>query len=181
MANHPLQLLGLRFGRLLVISREKTHRNGSYYWLCACDCGKQKTINGSSLKDGSTKSCGCFRDENAGTYNIRHGQYRSLTHSTWRSMRNRCLNPKNPSYKWYGARGITVCERWAKFENFLADMGERPLGPTYFSLDRINNNGNYEPGNCRWATDLQQRANRRPVDPAKRRVEMSWGASLGLY
>src|SRR5208282_2915429 len=157
MPNRLLQLSGQRFGRLLVLELGKERgRTGASYWLCQCDCGKETFVRGSDLKSGVTKSCGCLKKE-AWRHTVRHGLYKSLTYSTWRSMRSRCSNPNDPSYKYYGARGIAVCERWNRFEDFLEDMGDRPLGPTFFSLDRIDNNGNYEPGNCRWATHLQQR------------------------
>lgn len=94
----------------------------------------------------------------------RHGLTGSPTYNTWASMKQRCLNPNSPKYRLYGGRGITICDRWLKFENFLADMGERPPGLT---LDRIDNDGDYEPGNCRWATSTQQIANRRPQSPRR--------------
>ena len=103
-------------------------------------------------------SCGCLRDEVEKVSAIKHGGCKSRTYQSWRAMRERCSNPNNSHYNSYGGRGIIVCERWNDFALFLADMGERPVNKT---LDRINNNGNYEPSNCRWATDAEQRANKR--------------------
>lgn len=144
-------ITGQRFGRLIVLSLYRRGSSGVHSrWLCLCDCGQTRVASGSSLKRGRTTSCGCGR--------ITHGSWGSPTYRSWHMMLQRCTNPRNTHYAYYGGRGITVCERWLKFENFLADMGERPLGT---SIDRIDVDGNYEPGNCRWATPKQQMNNRR--------------------
>ena len=169
----PLDLTGQQFGRLTVIERIANDKRGSTRWLCDCQCGCQREVSGRGLKHGKTKSCGCLWRENSavmyreiGKANRTHGHTPVGNHSviyvTWSSMKQRCTNPRHGSFKNYGGRGIKICARWLNsFENVFADMGERPPER---SLDRIDNDGNYEPSNCRWATIHQQNANkRRPV------------------
>ena len=160
-------ILGQRFGRLLVLSYDHTNNEGKAMWRCRCDCGVEKVISGKRMRTGEVQSCGCFGNErrNAAlrTASIRHGHAshvaRTKVYRAWIGMMSRCSNPNAQSYKHYGGRGISVCERWRVFENFLADMGEPSAG---LSLDRYpDQNGNYEPGNCRWATWLEQENNRR--------------------
>lgn len=151
------------FGRLKVMCRNGSNDKGRAMWKCQCKCGKIVVILGSSLRTGNTTSCGCLRTDflTTGVANRRHGLSRTPTYEAWKAMFQRCYNPKHKSYGDYGGRGITVCERWREsFDNFLADMGERPKGK--HSIDRFpNQNGNYEPGNCRWATWKEQHRNRR--------------------
>lgn len=158
----PKDLAGLHFGRLLVLER-RPQINKSWRWLVRCVCGIQKEVYGSQLTSGSTNSCGCGRID-APKARARHGHNRKGIHSptyrSWTSMTSRCSNPKDPSFMYYGERGVSVCERWREFENFLHDMGVRPPGKT---IDRLNSNGNYEPGNCRWATPKEQIQNRRQI------------------
>lgn len=129
-----------------------------------CDCGTVSVVFLKHLRSGASQSCGCFSierlTERRGENNpVRtHGLSGTRTYDSWRSMLGRCLNPNAPNRRYYGEAGVTVCERWRSFENFLADMGERPEGKT---LDRIDPYGNYEPTNCRWATYREQRANQR--------------------
>jgi hypothetical protein len=156
-----IDLVGKRFGRLLVEAR--VGREGTPHWRCRCDCGKESIVAGGNLRNGHTTSCGCLRAQAAGTAAVRHGMTRTPTWSSWNSMRDRCLSATNKDFHNYGGRGITICSRWESFENFLADMGEKPEG---MSLDRIDVNGNYEPGNCRWADySTQNRNQRRHLDP----------------
>jgi len=163
-----VDLKGQRFGRLIVRELDTSPRkHPSSKWICVCDCGKETSVRADVLKVGGTNSCGCLAGEvrsthakNIGIANATHGMTHSRTYKSWLSMRARCNNPKEASYKNYGGRGIKVCDRWQNsFENFLADMGERPEET---SLDRFpDKNGNYEPGNCRWATQRTQQNNKR--------------------
>lgn len=170
-----LDLTGKRFGRLLVRSRVGT--NTPVQWKCKCDCGKTTIVVSQRLREGQTKSCGCFHKEVI----TKHGKHNSATYKVWENMLTRCRNPNTPFYKDYGGRGIRVCKRWLAFSNFLADMGERPKGLT---LDRRNTNGHYCPSNCRWISSKLQLRNRRPFLRRRRKEDTKlhlWDPSHGTY
>jgi len=157
-----IDLTGQVFGELLVMDIFKRDRYG-IYWSCECSCGKFTIVRGSHLRQGKTGSCGCKQGNHLPVIKHGHAMGRdkkaSPEYYTWLAMMARCRNPKTKHYRLYGGRGITVCERWLKFENFLLDMGLRPSDK--YSLDRYpNKDGNYEPGNCRWATIFEQNSNK---------------------
>lgn len=155
--NRRKEMIGKTYGNLTVVSY--SHKSKSvYFYKCLCGCGKESVVNGSHLRTGHTKSCGCTR---SGICNIeKHGQSKrgetTRLYRTWVAMRQRCFNPLSTKYPYYGERGISVCERWLSFRNFAADMGVPAEG---MSLDRIDNNKNYCPENCRWASAAQQSRN----------------------
>lgn len=154
-----IDVTGQRFGRLVVIQRAENSRDDQARWLCKCDCGNFHTVRSKKLRTGNTVTCGCRK---GGGGSFRHGHSaRGNEHplyGTWEAMHQRCRNPNATGYRNYGGRGIKVCERWQKFENFLADVGERPVGHT---LDRIDVNGDYTPDNVRWANRSIQNKNKR--------------------
>ena len=158
-------LTGQKFGLLTVLERYPNANDGHSRWLCRCECGNTSVVQSNNLKSTSkVKSCGCLIRKRVGQLNLIHGKTKTKEFKAWDSMHQRCYNPKNPSYYRYGGRGITICSKWRQsFQAFLEDMGAAPA--KHLSIDRINNDGNYEPGNCKWSTAKEQRANQSPKQP----------------
>ena len=157
-------LTNQRFGKLIVIERVENNKKGNAQWLCKCDCGNKKIVTGINLRRKHVQSCGCLRLEKISGSNCclyKHGKTNSRLYTTWHNMKERCLNKKNSRYKYYGARGIKICDEWKNdfmnFYNWAISNGYKDN----LTIDRINVNGNYEPLNCRWITIKQQCNNRR--------------------
>lgn len=172
-----IDLSGQKFGKLTVLSRAENSAK-HLMWFCRCDCGKNATVRGSAMKSGNSTTCGCGVSEamsRTGKLNGTHRLSRTGEYRSWARMIHRCEVPEDNRYQYYGARGISVCSRWRdSFETFLADMGQKPTDG--HTIDRKDANGNYEPGNCRWATSSEQNKNRRPF----KRNKQPQGASHGV-
>jgi hypothetical protein len=180
---------GERFGRLTVTSYAgKPAKGRQHRWNTVCDCGSEQVVQVGNLVTGNTKSCGCLNREIVSKDKRVHGESnveslgRSAEYATWISMRQRCYDMKDKSYERYGGRGIRVCERWLSYSSFLADMGRRPS--VSHSIDRIDNDGNYESGNCRWATVKEQSRNRRSnrilEHNGERKCLAEWAEDIGI-
>ena len=177
-----IDITGNRFGRLTVKKRAGSTKAGNATWECLCDCGATTTQQSTDLIAGAVISCGCYRKERLQEIGLKHGHAapRTRTYEAWVAMRKRCRANKKYRAQYYD-RGIRVCDRWSEFPAFLSDMGECPPGLT---LDRIDNDGNYEPGNCRWATAKQQcnntRRNRYIEHKGQRLTLAQWSRRTGL-
>lgn len=170
-----------RFGRLRVLGAVSKGRGG-YRWRCRCRCGKLVVVLRNSLSSGNTRSCGCLMSEAVVAAHTTHGLCRRHPlYGVWVQMRQRCNNPNSDSWRKYGGRGIRVCRRWDDFAAFARDVGARPKGA---SLDRVDNDGNYTPGNTRWATPIEQAANTRRANKVTYAGKMltlaAWATRTGL-
>ncbi len=175
---------GIVFGRLTalrLIERDRVWNN--HLWLFRCSCGTEKEIRLKSVRMGHTRSCGCLFSECMVKRNTTHGLTKKFPkeYRSWKDMRSRCRNPNNTDYRNYGGRGISICDRWDDFAAFVEDMGYRPDGLT---IDRIDTNGNYEPGNCRWASEKVQannkRTNVRVTVEGETRTLQEWSDHFGI-
>ena len=180
--------IGSKVGRLTVVGVAAPYVQPSTgwrsrRWTCVCECGNKTIVNDYYLKKDHTRSCGCYRRDKSTEIRLKHGRSRKgmvcKTHQIWKAMHQRCNSPTATHYDRYGGRGIVVCERWDSYDNFLADMGEQPSKG--MSIERIDNDGNYEPENCRWATHTEQMRNTRRnryVEYGGRRMALSEAAEL---
>lgn len=174
-----LDLTNQKFGRWTVISLSNSHKGKGRYWNCQCECGNEALVSGGTLRSGASKSCGCFKVE----MQTSHGMYNTPEYRAWVDMKTRCLKEDHKSYHNYGGRGIKICNRWLEsFENFYSDMGNRPSNK--HSLDRINNDSDYEPNNCRWTTSKEQNSNKRTNTAIEFNGEINtrtkWAEILGI-
>lgn len=151
-----IDLTGKRFGRLTVLEKDSSGHNKPTIWTCKCDCGKITKVDGHDLKRGKTKSCGCI--------NLKHGLKNTRIYNLWSKMKQRCYNVNSSNYKNYGERGITICNKWLDKDNGFINFYNWSMNNGYkdnLTIDRINVNGNYEPNNCRWITNIEQQRNKR--------------------
>ncbi len=172
-----LNLSGIRFGRLVAIEKTEWRKNNRVVWRCICDCGNESFVASSNLTFAHTKSCGCLQIDIV----TKHDASATPEYKAWYSMLQRCNDPEHKSFNRYGARGITVCERWQELRNFLDDMGTRPSGMT---LERINNDEGYSKDNCKWATRSEQQRNtslnRMLTFNGETMCVVRWGERIGL-
>ncbi len=182
VGHRRIDLIGKRFGRWLVTGVAHHNASKQLHWVCRCDCGTVKDVNGSTLRLGRSTSCGCRSSEMTTKRNTIHSKSKTPTYRVWAAMLARCYNPNVQAYKYYGGRGIAVCDLWRhSFEDFYRDMGDRPNGR---SLDRIDPDGPYAPLNCRWATpELQANNKSRKIILSlhgRSQTVTGWAAELGI-
>ena len=164
-AHNRIDISGKRFGRLTAIRCLYTDSHRKSIWECICLCGNRANVAYGNLVSFTSKSCGCYRNQVRSAVHRKHGMYGTSIYGVWQRMKQRCLNKKTKDYGIYGGRGISIYRPWLNFKNFLMDVGQKPNSK--YTLDRINTNGNYEPGNVRWATRKEQCCNRRPFKSRK--------------
>ena len=177
-----VDMVGKKYGGLTVFDRAGSSKDGKARWLCLCECGNKSTINGTSLRRGLTKSCGCLQKERLGNSRRTHGRGESPEYKSWCNMKTRCYNKNDKAFSRYGGSGIVMCDSWvSSFENFFEDMGERPTGT---SIDRIDNNKGYCKENCKWSTPSEQannqRTNRNILFKGETKTLSQWSASIGI-
>lgn len=175
-------LTGKQFGRWKVVKFSHTNTHRAACWECKCSCGNSKVVNSGCLIEGTSKSCGCLKIDKAKEQNKTHDLSGSPEYRIWAGIKGRCNNPNNYSAKDYGLRGIELCDKWNDFTNFYQDMGKRPSKS--HTIERVDNDGNYELSNCVWATRLEQANNRRNnvflTHNNKKQTISQWGRELGL-
>lgn len=159
MLYDPHREIGKKYGKWTVVAYVGMHRKLQTYTV-KCDCGKENTIPAAELRAKKTKQCATCHNQEIAMHNVTHGQHKTAIYNIWKAIKQRCLNPKNSAYKYYGARGIKIHESWMVFQQFYKDVGPRPEHPERLTLDRIDNDGNYEPGNVRWVTHKENCQNR---------------------
>lgn len=179
---NKIDIRGAEFGRLTAVEAV-ARAGGKTRWRCVCQCGTEVIVTTGNLRSGNSKSCGCLNTERVAALNRTHGRSKTREYSTWQAMKSRCTNKSYTQYKDYGGRGIGVCDRWKEsFENFLDDMGERPSES--YSIDRINVDGDYEPGNCKWSTHDEQvnnaRSNHNIAFDGRTLTASQWARRLGM-
>lgn len=176
-------LVGKRFGKWLVISKsDNKSSNGTYIWNCLCDCGNNGQVKTNELNLGASTKCKKCAMEYLKRINTTHGMTKTTEYNSWKGMIQRCTNPDDPSYKDWGGRGVTVCDRWLIFSNFLEDMGEKPQPG--LTIERKKNNLGYFKENCEWATKMEQSLNRRSTVlieyKGEKMVQSHWARRFGV-
>lgn len=179
-----LNLTGKRFGKLVAIKTAGKTKNGAYLWKCKCDCGNEIIANVGNMKNGHTKSCGCLRVDRCKTNFTKHGLEHTRLYGIWSDMRLRCYDEKNIAYHRYGGRGITICDEWKNDVKAFYDWATANGYKDSLTIDRIDNDGNYCPENCRWATVKEQASNRRSnilvTHNGKTQTMKEWANEVGI-